>query len=152
MDVSVYDFGAYTLDLEAGELRHDGSRVRVEPRPFELLVYLVRNMGRAVSLSEIRDEVWRGAAGQDSSIHMAISEVRRVVGQARGERFPVETVHRRGYRFVGARASAPDQKRAERLLWRQYAQHAEHGPRTASECIELADRLLRAEVARYGAL
>jgi DNA-binding winged helix-turn-helix (wHTH) protein len=68
----VYRFGAYELDEEAGELRHRGVPVALQPKPFELLRILVRERERVVSADELFEALWPGVAVTPSSLTRAV--------------------------------------------------------------------------------
>lgn len=94
-------FGAFELDLEDGELRRDGRRVRLAQRPLQVLAILASRSGEVVSREELRREVWNNAwIDLESSINTAIRELRRALGDTPAASRYIETVPRSGYRFV----------------------------------------------------
>jgi len=107
-------FGAFELDLRAGELRRNGIRVRLSPQPFKLLALLAAHPDALVTRDEIRRHLWgeQTYVEFDGSLSFCVNQVRAALGDdAASPRF-VLTVPRRGYRFiapVGAvRLGAPD--------------------------------------------
>ena len=101
MDRLVLKFGEFELDSRRHELRNSGVPVSLEPKPFEVLRYLVAHRDRVVSKEELLDEIWCGVIVGDASVSSAVREIRVALGDdAREPRF-VQTFWRRGYRFIG---------------------------------------------------
>ncbi|MDD9937989.1 MAG: AAA family ATPase [Myxococcales bacterium] len=96
-----YRFGEVELDLEAFVLRRQGVVVPLPARVLDVLAYLVEHRGRLVSKTELLDELWKDVHVTESVVAWNVSHARRALGQGRGDKQPIETVHRRGYRFVG---------------------------------------------------
>lgn len=94
-------FGRFSLDLEVGELRRGGEVVSLRPKPLLVLARLVENAGSLTPRDELMQTVWGDVhLASDTVLHTAIGEVRQVLeDNASRPRF-VETVHRRGYRFI----------------------------------------------------
>lgn len=99
-------FGDFELDPGSYRLTRDGQPLRLEPRVFELLVYLVTHRSRVVPKDEIFAEVWRGQAVSDSVLTRAVYELRRVLGDASQRPVYLKTVHGRGYQFVAGVAAS----------------------------------------------
>lgn len=106
MDVSVsssrFRFGLYEVDLGAGELRRQGLRIKLHAQPFALLGLLLRRPGEVLSREEICRELWPEGTFVDyeHGVNSAVNRLREALGdKAANPRF-VETVARRGYRFV----------------------------------------------------
>jgi DNA-binding winged helix-turn-helix (wHTH) protein len=98
--VTLYRFGHFELDESAGELRCDGRPVDLQPKPFSLLLLLVRERGRVVGLDELFEHLWPGTAVTPSSLTRAVSLARRAIGDThKGEL--IRSLPRRGYRFTG---------------------------------------------------
>ena len=97
-----YRFGQFELDLGAGELRRNAARVRMQPQPFKLLALLVRRAGGLVGRDEIRSELWPDGTfvDFDQSVNFAIKQIREVLGDSAERPLYIETVPRRGYRFI----------------------------------------------------
>jgi DNA-binding winged helix-turn-helix (wHTH) protein len=97
---SVMAFGPYLLDPVSGRLLRGTTNVALRPKTFAVLEYLAARPGRLVATRELLDAVWPDTHVTPSVLTGCIREVRRALGDdAKGARF-VETVHRRGYRFV----------------------------------------------------
>jgi len=104
----VLQFGPYSLDRLRLELHRDGAPVHLQLQPLRLLTLLVSDPGRVVSRDRIRDEIWGHAYLEvDQGINFCIRQIRAALeDDARNPRF-VETVPRRGYRFI-ASVSSPE--------------------------------------------
>lgn len=99
----VIRFGAFELDTKAGELRKSGIRLRLQGQPFQVLTLLLEHAGDVVTREEFQQKLWPSDTfvDFDHSLNTAINKVREVLGDsATSPRF-VETLARRGYRFVG---------------------------------------------------
>jgi DNA-binding winged helix-turn-helix (wHTH) protein/tetratricopeptide (TPR) repeat protein len=100
-DVS-YSFGLYVLDPADGTLTRDSVRVRVQEQPFQLLLLLVERAGQIVSREEIRNRLWpqNTFVEFDKSLGVAVLKVREALGDDAGNPRFIETIPRRGYRFI----------------------------------------------------
>ena len=105
----VVEFGAFQLDVKAGQLRKSGRVVSLAPQPFRALALLVRRQGELVTREEIRKKIWGDQTIVDfeAGLNFAMNKIRVALGDgAHAPRF-VETVPRRGYRFVAPVTSPP---------------------------------------------
>jgi len=96
-------FGAFEVDLSAGELRRNGIKVKLQEQPLQVLALLLERPGEVVSRDDLRNRLWAADTfvDFDHSLNAAIKRLRAALGDsAENPRF-VETVARRGYRFVG---------------------------------------------------
>ena len=101
-------FGSYELDLRAGELRKQGVRIKLQDQPFQILAMLLEHPGQVVTREELRNRLWASDTfvDFDHSLNKAINKLREALGDsAESPRF-IETLSRRGYRFLD------DQKRS----------------------------------------
>jgi TolB-like protein/DNA-binding winged helix-turn-helix (wHTH) protein/Tfp pilus assembly protein PilF len=98
----VYRFGVFELDAEAGELRKAGARLRVQEQPLRVLRALVEGGGRVVSRDELRQQLWPADTfvDFDHGLNEAIARVRTALGDSADSPRFIETLPRRGYRFV----------------------------------------------------
>lgn len=97
----VYSFGDVRVDAAAFRVWRGGEVVSLEPKAFEVLLFLVQNRGRVVLKSELLDAVWSGTAVTENALTREIAQLRKALGEdARHARF-IETVPTRGYRFIG---------------------------------------------------
>ena len=104
----LYAFGPFQLDANAHTLMRDGHPVPLEPKIFDLLAVLVENSGRVVSKGELMKDVWLDSFVEDSNLPVSICKLRKALGEVHGERQYIETVPRRGYRFVARVSAAGD--------------------------------------------
>jgi DNA-binding winged helix-turn-helix (wHTH) protein len=96
-------FGAFELDVRAGELRKHGLRIRLQEQPFQVLLLLLERPGEVVLREEIRMKLWPNDTIVEfaPSINAAIQRLRDALGDSADKPRYVETVARRGYRFIG---------------------------------------------------
>ena len=102
MDCRLIRFDEFEVDLRSRELRKGGVRIRLQDQPFQILTMLLEQAGDIVTRDEIRDRLWPDGTFVDfeHSVNAAIKRLRAALGDtAESPRF-VETLHRRGYRFV----------------------------------------------------
>jgi len=102
MSRQVVRFDQFEVDLRSHELRKGGVRVRLQDQPFQILTMLLDRAGDVVTREEIRDRLWPDGTFVDfeHSMNAAIKRLRAALGDtAESPRF-VETMHRRGYRFI----------------------------------------------------
>src|SRR5262245_25663349 len=95
-------FGSFEVDLESGELRRQGVKIKLQDQPFRLLALLLERAGEVVTREELRDELWPADTfvDFDHSLNTAVRKLREALGDsAETPRF-VETLARRGYRFM----------------------------------------------------
>jgi len=95
-------FGVFEVDLRAGELRKHGVRLRLQEQPFRVLAMLLERPGETVTREELRNRLWTAETfvDFDHGVNKAVNRVRDALGDsATSPRF-VETVARRGYRFI----------------------------------------------------
>jgi cholera toxin transcriptional activator len=97
-----YRFGGFEADAATGELRRQGVRVRIHAQPFQVLIMLMERQGEVVTREEISKELWPDGTFVDyeHGVNSAVNRVREALGdKANSPRF-VETLARKGYRFV----------------------------------------------------
>ena len=101
---NVKRFATFEVDLRARELRKGGIRIRLQDQPFEILAMMIERPGDVVTRDELRQRLWPAGTFVDfeHSLNAAIKRLRGALGDdADNPRF-VETLHRRGYRFIAA--------------------------------------------------
>jgi DNA-binding winged helix-turn-helix (wHTH) protein len=113
-----FRFGEFELNVEAGELRRNNRRLKIQPQPFKLLVLLVRRAGNLVSRDDIRHELWPDGTfvDFDQSVNFSIKQIRDVLGDSADRPLYLETVPRRGHRFIAPTASSREPHRAAVIL------------------------------------
>ena len=102
-------FEAFELDESNALLRHNGKAVTLAPKPFGVLCALARRPGCLLTKHALLDDVWGHQFVTDSVLKTAISEVRAALDDDPKQPRYIETVSRRGYRFIAATIGAPSQ-------------------------------------------
>ena len=90
-----------TFDLERGALCRGSERVLLPPKPFDVLVLLVRNRGRVLSKRELLTTVWGQEYGDQNTVEQAVRQIRVALGDDKDSPPFIQTFPRRGYCFVG---------------------------------------------------
>ncbi|HEX2597138.1 MAG TPA: winged helix-turn-helix domain-containing protein, partial [Terriglobales bacterium] len=96
-------FGPFETEVQAGELRKRGLKVRLQDQPFQILVMLLERPGELVTRQEIHQKLWPADTfvGFDHGLNNAINRLREALGDsAETPRF-IETLPKKGYRFIG---------------------------------------------------
>ena len=99
---SVVRFGTYEVSLQSGEVRKAGLRIRVQQQPMKLLEILLERPGEVITREELRSRVWTDESfgDFDQAVNIAIAKLRSALGDsAENPRF-IETLPKRGYRFI----------------------------------------------------
>ena len=97
-------FGVFELDLKAGELRRSGLKVKLQEQPLQVLTALLENPGEVVTREELREKLWPADTfvDFDHGLNAAIKRLRDALGESAETPIFVETVSRRGYRFIAS--------------------------------------------------
>jgi cholera toxin transcriptional activator len=95
-------FGVFELDLSAGELRKSGVKLRLQGQPYQVLALLLERAGEVVTREELQQKLWPSDTfvDFDHSLNTAINKVRDALGDSASSPRYVETLARRGYRFI----------------------------------------------------
>jgi len=95
-------FGVFEVDLSAGELRKSGVKLRLQGQPFQVLALLLERAGEVVTREELQQQLWPSDTfvDFDHSLNTAINKVREALGDSASSPRYVETLARRGYRFI----------------------------------------------------
>ena len=97
----VLRFDEFEIDVDAGELRRRGRKIRLAPQPFRLLTMLARSQGCIVDREAIRKQLWESTfVDFEHGVNFCVSEIRRALRDRAGRPKYVETLPRRGYRFL----------------------------------------------------
>ena len=107
----VYEFGPFRLDAKERLLLHDGEFVPLSPKAFDMLLALVENSGHLLEKNELMHRLWPDTFIEEGSLAQNISLLRKALGESESQKF-IETVPRRGYRFV---ASVRELKKPEQI-------------------------------------
>ena len=125
-------FGEFEVDERAGVLRRAGTRIKLQDLPFRLLVVLLRRPGEVVTREELRAELWGSETFVDAEagLNTAIAKIREALGDNAETPEFVETLPKRGYRFVGTLApeepgltTRPPSVGPPTLSWDAHARH-----------------------------
>ena len=95
-----YEYGPFRLDPAEHRLTRDGIPVPLAPKAFELLIFLVQNPGRLLSKEQIMQTLWPGSFVEEANLTVSISLLRRVLGEKDGNVRYIETIPKKGYRFI----------------------------------------------------
>ena len=96
-------FGDFEVNIAAGELRKNGTKIKLQDQPFRVLVALLARPGEVVTREELRAELWPDDTyvDFDRSLNTAVNKLREALGDSASHPKMIETFPRRGYRFVG---------------------------------------------------
>jgi TolB-like protein/Tfp pilus assembly protein PilF len=97
---NIYRFGPFVLDIADRSLKRQGASVLLTPKAFDLLVALVENAGRLVEKDALLRRVWPDVAVEEGNLTKGVFSLRQLLEEDGGPRY-IETVPKRGYRFVG---------------------------------------------------
>jgi DNA-binding response OmpR family regulator len=96
----IYQFGPYQLDVQGGELRCASRPVVLEPKVFDVLVYLLQHRNRIVTKEELLEHCWAGTFVSEAALTQCLAKVRKVVEPEPVGSPVIQTRYGRGYRFV----------------------------------------------------
>src|SRR4029453_1762515 len=98
----LYEFGPYVLHARERVLTRDGEVVSINPKAFNRLLVLLRNSGRLVTKEELISQVWPSTFVEEANLTQNISILRKVLDEGMDGASYIETLPRRGYRFLAA--------------------------------------------------
>jgi len=96
-------FGVFEVDVRAGELRKQGVRIKLQEQPFQVLQVLLKMPGEVVTREDLRQRIWPADTfvDFDGGVNNAIKRLREALGDRAETPRYIETLPRRGYRFIG---------------------------------------------------
>ena len=99
---AVVRFDAFEVDAQAGELRKDGRRIKIQEQPFRVLSLLLERVGEVVTREELREELWPADTfvDFDHGLNSAVARLREALGDSADQPRFIETISKRGYRFI----------------------------------------------------
>jgi DNA-binding winged helix-turn-helix (wHTH) protein len=97
-----FRFGAFALDSRTRQLLREGREATLSPKAFQLLLLLVENRSRAMSREELHQQLWPSTFVLETNLAGLVAEIRRALEDAAEKPTFVRTMHRFGYRFIGA--------------------------------------------------
>jgi Tol biopolymer transport system component/DNA-binding winged helix-turn-helix (wHTH) protein len=97
-----FHFGIFELDVQSGELRKHGIKIKLQDQPLQILTLLIENAGEVVTREQIKEQLWTGDTfvDFDNAINSAVRKMRDALGDASESPRFVETLARKGYRFI----------------------------------------------------
>jgi DNA-binding winged helix-turn-helix (wHTH) protein len=107
----IFAFADLELDVALYQLRKRGGVVKLAPKAFDLLLYLIQHRTRVVSKAELLDQLWPGEHVTESVLHSNVAAVRKALQSERSRSKLIQTIHGRGYHFV-----APVEEREEAAI------------------------------------
>ena len=99
---SFYEYGPFRLEPDEHRLTREGTPVSLPPKAFDLLVFLVQNQGSLVTKDQIMQAVWPESFVEESNLTVSISLLRKVLGEKAADLQYIETVPKKGYRFIAS--------------------------------------------------
>ena len=107
---AILRFGVFEVDVRAGELRKQGVRIKLQEQPFQILCTLLEHRGELVTREELRNRLWPADTfvDFDHSLNAAIKRLRDALGESADSPVFIETMARRGYRFIAPLETRPD--------------------------------------------
>ena len=100
MNKKIYEFDLFLLDLEQKRLQRSGQAVSLQPKVFDLLVFLVEKRGELVSRDDLMQAVWADTFVEESNLRFCIHALRKALGKNADGKDYIETIPKRGYRFT----------------------------------------------------
>src|SRR5205823_4588554 len=99
---AILRFGVFEVDVRAGEVHKQGARIKLQERPFHVLTVLLQRPGEVVTREELRSQNWPADTfvDFDNSLNTAINKLREALGDSADNPRFIETLPRRGYRFI----------------------------------------------------
>lgn len=138
---AILRFGTFEMNVRAGELHRQGTRIRLQEQPFQLLAVLLQRPGDLVTREELRAHIWPQDTfvDFDNSLNTAAAKLRKALGDSAENPHFIETLPRRGYRFIAPVRQEPAGKSSiTKATWMVAALFAG----AAVAAITLASRLL----------
>jgi DNA-binding winged helix-turn-helix (wHTH) protein/TolB-like protein/tetratricopeptide (TPR) repeat protein len=96
----LYRFNDIEIDLRQYEIRSQGKLLAVEPKVFDLIVYLIKHRDRLISRDELFEQIWHGRAVSDTSLSNHIKSSRKILGDNGELQKVIKTIRSRGYQFI----------------------------------------------------
>src|SRR5579859_7933368 len=131
---TVVRFAEYEADLRSGELRRQGHRLKLQEKPFQVLAALLARPGELVTREELRQSLWPADTFVDfeHGLNTAVNKVREALRDSANDPRFIETLPRRGYRFIGP-VDSEGPNAAENAARIAETEHAPSLPNSKSE-------------------
>ena len=114
--MTAHTFGPFTVDIDAADLRKGSEKIALRPKCFDLLVDLIEHRGKVVTKEQLMERVWRDVVVNDATISRTVAAVRAALGDDPEKPQYIETVSRRGYKFIAEAASETQVKAGFALI------------------------------------
>ena len=116
--IDVVQFGIFQADFRTGELRRQGVQIKLQGKPLHLLAVLVENPGELVTRDELRRRLWGETfVDFERSLNIAITKLRTALGDSADSPRFIETLPRRGYRFIAPVTSRSGSTPRAAIIW-----------------------------------
>ena len=112
----IYRFGDFAVDTSTRQLLAGADEIHLSPKSFELLLTLLERRSQALSKAELQETLWPATFVGETNLATLVAEIRRALGDSAQEPAFVRTIHRFGYRFVGAVSSTTDAAEAPHMV------------------------------------
>ena len=115
VNARLYRFGIYEVDVRSGELRKNGAKLKLQEQPFQVLAMLLERPGEVMTREELRQRLWPADTfvDFDHSLNTAINKLRDALGDSAANPRFIETLAKRGYRFIAPVAAVAPPLRPE---------------------------------------
>ena len=107
----LFEFGSFQLDVGERVLRRGEEVVQLTPKVFDLLIVMVENPGRLLEKEDLLKSLWPDTFVEEANLSVHVSALRKALGESPTESLYIETVPKRGYRFLAAVRELPWQLR-----------------------------------------
>ena len=141
-----FSFGPFVLDIDGAELRKGSDKVALRPKCFDVLVYLLERRGRLVSKQELLDNLWADVVVNDGTLNRTVIELRDALGDDSDHPRYIQTVPRRGYKFMAEERESGDSQQEAANFALVYRDH----PYPLVEGAQIIGRGKDAAFAMYG--
>lgn len=121
-ECAAYRFGPFEVDDRLGELRTEGRRIPLQQQPFQVLLILLRSAGELVTREELQRSIWpeNTFVEFDCGLNTAVKKIRGALGDCANSPVYLETVPKRGYRFIAKVDAVADVKPRRERQWDLY--------------------------------
>ena len=132
----IYRFGDFAVDTSTRQLLDGAGEIHLSPKSFELLLMLLERRSQALSKAELQEDLWPATFVGETNLATLVAEIRRALRDSAQEPVFVRTIHRFGYRFVGAVYNMADAAEAPHMMVRSAERvpprprSHDHGPGT----------------------
>src|ERR1044072_7684056 len=104
-----YEFGEFRLDAHKRVLLKNNEPIHLTHKIFEVLLVLIENSGRVLEKEELMQRVWEGTIVEEANLKNSISTLRKALGEERGASHYIQTLPKRGYKFIAPVIALPDE-------------------------------------------